>query len=251
MGDKLTLSFGFTVDLQDEIGALGSRYRGLNGNWSERESADRERVMALLKARGPTEFSGKTQIWLFYPGAGWDFQSFWGLTSPDCVAMFDPAPVVNAKSTKAEFNRWKKRFEEQLADTKIIATEEFVFDFASCVTRMIDDKDWDRILARGQRPDGFLRPAFSVAFIKRGGVRVLTFVAALFEEMPILANIPVCEPLKIYQRIPRYAHIVYEHKSMLSESLLKDGVMDGGCLIWGLPRSSPTVQFKSVGPGDV
>jgi hypothetical protein len=212
--------------------------------WGDARPADRTEIMAEL--RHPGRFGGNAKITLVYPGCGWDFTSFWGPADPSFIIMLDPAPVTMSASAHMAILQWQDRMRGQLSLGNESTWENFVFDQQCNEARALREGDWDEIRSQDYMISGPLRPAFSVSFAVRAEPRILTFIAARFEELPVLQAMVNSQSLRIYPGMPARSHIVYEHKSMVSTGELKSGVAKGGCLIWGLPDDAPKVQWSSA-----
>lgn len=213
--------------------------------WSDLRPADRAQVMAELSR--PGRFGHAARITLVYPGCGWDFGSFWGPTDPAVAVMLDPAPITLSDEPQSSIAEWKYKLSQQLDVVQSTRFEDFVFDYERNEARPLRGDDWQNIGSQDFEIVGPLRPAFSTIVKVRESGRTVIFIAARYQELPVLQGMSVSTSLDLYRGMPAKAHIVYEHKSMIPASELQRGVAEGGCLIWGLPEDAPNVQWSLPG----
>jgi len=209
------------------------------------EPARRTDLDAKLAA--PDRLAGKP-VELVYPGSGWDFKSFWPVADPTRAFLFDPAPVTNFSSPLQGIGMWQAQLIGQLNPAAHPPVIQFAYDVSAGAVGEMSNEEVGRLTQADCSEGGQFRLALSSRVIIRNVERIVTFVAARFQEIGILRVLSIPTNLHDIAALNEKWPIVYEHKSMVSTPILERSIAPGGCLIWGLPDDAPRVQWLSIYP---
>jgi hypothetical protein len=176
---------------------------------------------------------GSAPIELIYPGAGWDFTSFWAIADPVRAVLVDPAPVTD-RPPREGLRLWQSKAIAQLGAPLRAATQ-FAYDILHGNVRSLSDPELADLTREDCEMEGTLRLGFSIDAIVKGSERKVSFVAARFEEIKKLSGFGTPAHLRTAAILREKWPIVYEHKSMVSTHMMEAAIAARGCLIWGLP----------------
>lgn len=198
---------------------------------------------ALAKA---LDLTPDQSVCLLYPGAGWDFTSYWRQIDPDEVIMVDPAPVTLAKNVIESFDEWKKNLISQLDLPKDTVFEDLTFDSETSQIRKADPTEWESIVVANYEIESPIRPGFHCVFELHGRERRLTYIGTRIEDFSAIQGFSADSGLTTFKGFPRKIHVVYEHKSNVPFEDLVAPLNGKGCLVWGLPDNHQTFQTLGV-----